>query len=651
MRGIDVSYAQGVFNWDRAAGIGVGFAMIKATQGRLENDTSHDVYDPFTDFRFTRNVNECIRLGIPFGTYHYLTAYSEDEARLEAEYFCSVIRPYSANMTLWAAVDLESRHLTNDRDKLTAITKAFTDTVAANGFRPMIYTNPNWLRNRINRDESVPLWLALWNSTEENARAYDPAIWQYGLDTRLWQDVDGDMILDPDEEETEKAEEALKEKPKARYYKSWDEFDARELGIETGEIFFRECGIFQEKYDSWTSFKDAENEKLRNLVGPAEIVVIPIIYNGGREGLVADAYPLVSGAQPEANTILPGRRTRVRFVLGGENISNRIFPRLSSLTYTDADADEADDLQFTLVGADMETNEELMNLFLDNTDKALGVTIVKETGAPDGTVSQESLLVGNFYVDEVSETIAPCRVTVKATSIALTDAAKKKNSRSWAEDETVTLLFIANAIATNLGLILENQGTRAAEVRYGQSLMQNRQTDLDFLSSLCTAQNITIKVSNGRLMLLEAQRDALENAVVIRPQDCSSVSFSSGSKLLEYRKVTVSYTDPFTQQLIHGSAYNLDIKGGKSTTVYIKVSSDAEAKALAENILKSYNRFVFTASLTLPGTLKLASGNTVMLDGFGGRDGRYTITQVKQKVSTSGFTTSVDLREWEEEEK
>ena len=429
------------------------------------------------------------------------------------------------------------------------------------------------------------------------------------------------------------------------------DLDEKEQGIaeDAGEVFFRKRGIQQGLYPSWQYFKAAEDESLRELVGPAEIVVIPLTYNGGREGLVVDAYPLVSSAQPDKDTVLQGRRTRVLFDLGGEDITDRIFTRLTSLTYTDADADEADDLQFTLAGADPDTNEELMSLFLGNTDKALGVTIVKDAGAPDGTVAHESLLVGNFYVDEVSETRSPCRVTVKATSIALTDAAKKKNSRAWAENGNVTLLEIANAAASNLGLILEDQGTRASEVTYGQSLMQNRQTDLDFLSSLCAAQNITIKVTNGRLSLLESQRDALKNAVVIRPSDCTSVSFSSGSKLLDYYKVTVSYTDPFTGNLIYGSAYNRDVKGGKSAKVNIKVSSNAEAKALAENILKSYNRFVFTASLTLPGTLKLASGNTVMLDGFGGRDGRYTITSVKQKISTSGFTTSVDLREWEEE--
>ena len=645
MKGIDISYAQGVFNWERAVETGVSFAMLKSSQGRLEY---RDDSGAFEDPRFAWNAKECARLGIPFGAYHFLTCRSDGEAREEAEYFCSVIRPYAGQMSLWAAVDLESRHLPNDKETLTRYVKIFTDIVAANGFRPMIYTNTDWIRNRINLDTTVPLWLALWNSTEEYARAYNPAIWQYGLDTSFAQAVDGDLIFEEIEEETpEKKQE--EEAPKVRRYPSWERFDAEEQGIEDGEgeIFFRKRGILQAQFAAWSYFKSAEEEHLREDVGDAEITVIPITYNGGRVGLVVDAEPKAGAGYPSVSANIPARRTTVTFDRNGKNITDAIMPFLVSLTVTDADADEADDLQFTLAGGDIATNEKFVDFFTEDAEYPIGVTIVKQTGAPDGTFTQETLNCGAFYVDEVSETIAPCRVTVKATSIALTEEVKKKKSRSWAENGQVSLLQIAQEVADGLDLRLEDQGTRAAGILYGNTLIQHRQTDIDFLSTQCAAADITVKLSNGQLILMESQRDAMANAVIITPQDCSAVQFNSGSQLREYSMVTVSYTDT-NGRLVYGIARDPDVKGGKTTTVYIKVGSNAEAKKIAEDILRSYNRYVFTASLTMPGSVKMAAGNSVMLDGFGKRDGRYTITEAKHKIGTGGYTTTVELKESEE---
>ena len=58
MKGIDISYAQGVFNWERAVETGVGFAMLKSSQGRLEY---RDDSGAFEDPRFAWNAKECAR--------------------------------------------------------------------------------------------------------------------------------------------------------------------------------------------------------------------------------------------------------------------------------------------------------------------------------------------------------------------------------------------------------------------------------------------------------------------------------------------------------------------------------------------------------------------------------------------------------------
>jgi len=56
-KGIDVSYANGIINWERAKSQ-IDFAMIRCGFGM--NLTSQD------DAQFKRNADECTRLGIPF---------------------------------------------------------------------------------------------------------------------------------------------------------------------------------------------------------------------------------------------------------------------------------------------------------------------------------------------------------------------------------------------------------------------------------------------------------------------------------------------------------------------------------------------------------------------------------------------------------
>lgn len=189
LKGIDVSYANGNFNWAKYNG---GFAMIKATQGRSDYGT----YSArcVTDSTFQRNATNCFANGVPFGVYHYLTAKTVVEAREEAEYFVSVIAQYRDRICLWAAVDVESHQLPTDARDLTDIVRAFCDAVRLAGYSPMVYTSASWVRyGRFELPQGVPLWLALWHVTEKTARKYNPTLWQYGLDDDY--QADGNICL------------------------------------------------------------------------------------------------------------------------------------------------------------------------------------------------------------------------------------------------------------------------------------------------------------------------------------------------------------------------------------------------------------------------------------------------------------------------
>ena len=61
MKGIDVSRYNGNVDWATAKAAGLEFAILRCGYG--SDETSQD------DGQFARNVQECDRLGIPWGAY------------------------------------------------------------------------------------------------------------------------------------------------------------------------------------------------------------------------------------------------------------------------------------------------------------------------------------------------------------------------------------------------------------------------------------------------------------------------------------------------------------------------------------------------------------------------------------------------------
>lgn len=180
LRGIDVSTYQGTINWSAVKADGVEFAIVKATQGRAVSSNAY----LFTDRQFAANVTGAHDVGLKVGVYHYLTAKTVKEAQTEAMHFCDTIAAYKPRIELWAAVDVEEdKYLPRNKKTLSAIVDAFCAYVEAEGYRPMVYTNPNYLMYRLERIPKYDLWLALWRDKTRKPTGYDTMkIWQYGAE-------------------------------------------------------------------------------------------------------------------------------------------------------------------------------------------------------------------------------------------------------------------------------------------------------------------------------------------------------------------------------------------------------------------------------------------------------------------------------------
>ena len=178
-KGIDVSRWNVINDYRRVAD-GIDFAIVKASQGLAVSGAGY----LFTDTKFAEHLTKLTNAGINCGAYHYLTAKTTEEAKREAEYFCNVLDQHRNKIKLWAAVDVEEKSYLPLYNKklLTEIVTAFCQVTQPNGFRPIIYTNPDFLTNHMNNLLQYDLWLALWrnaNNTPSPDMYPNMKVWQY----------------------------------------------------------------------------------------------------------------------------------------------------------------------------------------------------------------------------------------------------------------------------------------------------------------------------------------------------------------------------------------------------------------------------------------------------------------------------------------
>ena len=356
------------------------------------------------------------------------------------------------------------------------------------------------------------------------------------------------------------------------------------------------------------------------------------------------------------------RRVAVEIVFDGADITTSIRPYLLSLTYTDSEEDESDSLQIQLQDRDSLWLENWLNKAVEATAAAkfsMSATITPENWGNSGG----SLPTGRFELDSVEAHGPPATVSIKGSSLAYGSSIRQtKKTKAW---ENYTLSGIASEIAGNAGLSCLYEA--ASNPTYKRK-EQTKKSDITFLSELCHDEGISLKCTDGQLVLFDQSvYEALPPVMTIRKDggrilpaapeahgaygkdpSCEAYedySFSTGAAETQYGSCRVSYRDPATGNCIEGIATADGDDGDSEQRLEItaRVSSAGEAKALAEKHLRLHNKFNRSASFTLPGNTALVAGVTVMLEGFGGWDGKYMVKQATHTVS-GGYTTKIDLR-------
>lgn len=175
LKGIDVSTYQGNINWDLVKNQ-IDFAILRIGFG---------IYDNQKDKTFERNYNECIRLGIPVGVYHYSYAKNTTEALKEAELVLKWLNNRKLQLPVYFDIEDKSQQYLG-RSVLNGMCKTFCNRIEKAGYWAGIYSNKYWATSIISGAElgkRYTYWIAQY--TNECTYNGDYAIWQYSSKGRV----------------------------------------------------------------------------------------------------------------------------------------------------------------------------------------------------------------------------------------------------------------------------------------------------------------------------------------------------------------------------------------------------------------------------------------------------------------------------------
>ena len=185
MKGIDVSVHNGNIDWNRVKSAGIDFAILRAGYGRLASQK---------DEKFEQNYSGAKAAGIPIGAYWYSYAMSEDEARLEADVFLSIIKGKQFEFPVYYDVE-EKKQFALGKEKVSAIMRAFLERVEAAGYFVGLYGSASSLTTHTADDikSRYTIWLAHWVNQTSYGGAY--GIWQHSEKGRV-DGITGNVDLD-----------------------------------------------------------------------------------------------------------------------------------------------------------------------------------------------------------------------------------------------------------------------------------------------------------------------------------------------------------------------------------------------------------------------------------------------------------------------
>lgn len=181
--GVDISKYQDYVDFLKVKKAGVDFVMLRV--GARGYGSGQIVLDDY----FTDNIKRAADAGLQIGVYFSSQAVTEDEAVEEANMVLENIKDYK--ITYPVAFDMSfvdndtARIETVSRAAKTKIAKAFLDTIAAAGYKTLLYGDKEWLIKEIDLSKltAYDVWLSQMEDVPDYP--YRFTMWQYANDVSV----------------------------------------------------------------------------------------------------------------------------------------------------------------------------------------------------------------------------------------------------------------------------------------------------------------------------------------------------------------------------------------------------------------------------------------------------------------------------------
>lgn len=176
--GVDVSSHQGQIDWAQVRADGVEFAIIRLGFRGYGNGELK------IDQRALENLQNAKAAGLDVGAYFFSQAITPEEAVEEARFALEILNGMALDLPIaydWEYISDTARTANVDSATLNACAVAFCETVAAAGYQPMAYFNPDLALRMLDilalQQKGYPFWLAVY--TQEMTYPYRVDFWQY----------------------------------------------------------------------------------------------------------------------------------------------------------------------------------------------------------------------------------------------------------------------------------------------------------------------------------------------------------------------------------------------------------------------------------------------------------------------------------------
>lgn len=175
--GVDISKLQDYVDFVKVKKAGIDFVMLRV--GARGYGTGQLILDDY----FSDNLKRATDAGLDVGVYFFSQAITKDEAIEEANMVLQNLGEYKISYPV--AFDMEliendtARIDTLSRSEKTEIAKTFLDTIAAAGYKTMIYGNKEWLMKQIDMSKLTAYDVWLSQKLDIPDYPYKFTMWQY----------------------------------------------------------------------------------------------------------------------------------------------------------------------------------------------------------------------------------------------------------------------------------------------------------------------------------------------------------------------------------------------------------------------------------------------------------------------------------------